>query len=55
MTKSCVCPKAGRIGSGRFDRGERDERPRSAIIGKGTRGMPVFFFFCLLKIFSLFC
>ncbi|XP_055880537.1 coiled-coil domain-containing protein 9-like isoform X9 [Biomphalaria glabrata] len=25
---------AGRIGSGRFDRGERDERPRSAILGK---------------------
>uniref|UniRef100_A0A0B7AZE3 Coiled-coil domain-containing protein 9 n=1 Tax=Arion vulgaris TaxID=1028688 RepID=A0A0B7AZE3_9EUPU len=27
---------AGRIGSGRFDRGERDERPRSAVIVKGA-------------------
>lgn len=29
--------EAGRIGSGRFDRGERDERPRGGTLGlKGT-------------------
>ncbi|CAG5124475.1 unnamed protein product [Candidula unifasciata] len=27
---------AGRIGSGRFDRGERDDHPRSAVLVKGT-------------------